>query len=396
MQNKFELILSDISTRSKLLKTIQEGESPDEIKQNMIAVFRPLFDNKKNLEDLVLSTLVAEFHGLLILSKTEYFDYFWDCLNTYKRAKLIEPDLSFEGIAIFEEKMTEAVNKFWSMYLLQEDLRELGDEELLFECFSKIGEITEGLTKPFLKSLLYQVKITIGEKPDHKKIESLSLGQLTDELMRKSGYPELFTPKPKNLKLHEWRNISSHHSASIENSIITCKYGQNNQKIVKLTKPEMIQTCENLFFIVDTIKLAQKIFSVDNIYEIQKFEERWANGRTRMETSFQQLALGMMTQGFEIKKFDFDKHKTCVKIFDVLKVKSDESIKRVAHSSQFIFCFWTLTSSDEVNIEYENEFGKFLLSGSGSNCQKLEKENITLSEFINKIEITDLLSGKRY
>jgi hypothetical protein len=139
----------------------------------MIAAFHPFFDNKKNLDELVLCTLVGEFHSLLILSKTEYFDYFWDCLNTYKRAKLIDPELSFEGIAIFEEQMTEAVGRFWSIYFLQEDLRELDDDELLFECIGKMGEITEGLTKPFLKSLLYQVKITIGEKPDYKKIDAL-------------------------------------------------------------------------------------------------------------------------------------------------------------------------------------------------------------------------------
>lgn len=375
---------------------VQEGKSPDEIKQNLVTAFNPFFDNKQNLEDLVLYNLVGEFHSLLILSKTEYFDHFWDCLNTYKRAKLIDPDISFEGIAIFEEQMSEAVGRFWSVYFLQEDLRELGDEELLFECICKIGEICEGLTKPFLRSLLFQVKITIGEKPDHKKIEALSLGKLTEELIRESGYPELFIPKPKNLKLHDWRNIAYHHSASIENSIITCKYGENNKKTVKLTKSELIQTCENLFFIFNTIKLAQKIFSIDNIYEIEKFEKHWKNGHIRKETEFQQLALGMMTQGFEIKNFNFDNKKTNVTIFDVTTIKGNNLIKRVAHVSQFLFYFWTITNSTEIDIEYENTARKFLITVKGSECQNLEREILTLAEFIDKVEIIDLLSGEKF
>jgi hypothetical protein len=67
----------------------------------------------------------------------------------------------------------------------------------------------------------------------------------------------------------------------------------------------------------------------------------------------------------------------------------------MAHVSQFIFYFWSITGSKEINIEFENESKKFLISANGSNCQNLERQNITLPEFINRIEITNLLTGEK-
>jgi hypothetical protein len=394
MPSNFDKILSDLSKRSNLLKIIQEGKKPDEIKDVMVCAFNPFFENKQNLEDLVISNLVGDYHEILILSKTDYFIFFQECLYTYKRAKLIEPELCFEGIALFEKQMNEATGRFWSVYLFQKDLCELEDDDFLFECIEKIGELCEGIAKPFLKSLFFQVKISIGEKPDFKKIELMSFGKLVNELVNKSGYPELFCPRPKKVRLHDWRNISYHHSATIKDSIITCTYGEENQKVIKLSKRELVQTCENIFLIFKTIKLALKIFAIDNIREIKKFEKHWVDASIRKEIEFQELALAMMSQGFEISKFDFNKNETSVKVIDVTDVEKENIIIRVAHSSQFLILFWLFTKSDVIKIEYQNKKHLFLISVAGSDCQNAHDGVLASPDFITKINIVDFVTGQ--
>ncbi len=395
MPDNFDQLLSDLSKQSNLLNIIQLGRSPEEIKTQMLLVLDPYFSNKKNLIDLIIPCLVGDFHEFLKISETSYFVYFQDCLTTFNRAKLLDPDHCFEGIANFELQMNNAVGIYWSVYFSHRDFFDLSDEDFLYNALLKIGELCEAILKPFLKFLLYQVKITVGETSNFEQINNMSLGDTIDELIKDSGYPEFFRPEPKKIKLNDWRNIAYHHSANIRDSLITCKYGRNNCKSITLSKGEMISTINNILFTLQSIKLSCKFFSVDNIYEIAKLEKHWKDEHIRTEVEFLGVALGMMTQGFKINSFNFDKEQTNVSIIDVTEINEDSVlIQRVAHASQFLIYFWLFTKSDMIKIQYNYKDASYLLSVSGVDCKKASDDTLTLSEYVATIRIKDLVTGR--
>ena len=71
-------------------------------------------------------------------------------------------------------------------------------EEFLHESLRNIGDIIEGLTKPYLKALLHQIKIMKGIKTSIKEIDSLDLGTIIRELIQTSGYAGLLGCTPKS------------------------------------------------------------------------------------------------------------------------------------------------------------------------------------------------------
>jgi len=92
------------------------------------------------------------------------------------------------------------------------------------ECLRNIGDLTEGLIKPYLKVLLRQIKIGDGIEGLVENINTLDLGQIVNELIQ-NDYTDLLVPAPWNIRLNQWRNIAYHHSAKIVDNKIVCWYG---------------------------------------------------------------------------------------------------------------------------------------------------------------------------
>lgn len=390
MPDNFSRILIAVSERSNIIKNMETGKSPEDLKNAIIDTFYPFFENKNNLKKSASTLLISDFHEFLIIRKTDFYPFFLSCLDTYKRAKLLESNLCIEGITLFEPQMTEATGRFWSVFFSQQDLNHLSDDDYLFECLKNIGSIIEGISKPFLKSLLFQIKITIGEKPNFKEIDDMSLGDVIVNLINNSGYPELFFPKPKKIRLNHWRNISYHHTASINKSIITCIYGSKKKYSISLTKKELAETVINILFILRTIRLANNIFSTDNIQDLLKHSQD-SPSEGRKEIEFENYVLAIMAQGFHVIDFSYDENKTLVKIRDVLEKEEDD--RRIARACMFLVAFWLLTNSKTIEIECQIKHQNFLLSIDGSDCQKLDSGEFTISNYLDKIKIVSI--GKK-
>lgn len=145
---KYERIIST-TNESPLLKMIELGLKPQEIKEAVIKSLEPYFDNKEILEQFAIEALVPESINLLKLKKDKwFFEIFKKCLFTYRSAKNKDPQSCFESFALWQSRISRSISKFWSVLHLELNKNVLDIEEFFHECLRNIGDIIEGLTKP--------------------------------------------------------------------------------------------------------------------------------------------------------------------------------------------------------------------------------------------------------
>jgi len=389
---KYERIISTIKEESPLLKMIQQGIKLEKIKEAVIASLEPYFDNKNVLEEFAIEVLIPESINLLKLQKDKwFFEMFKKCLSTYRLAKSRDPQSCFESCALWQPQILQSLSKYWSVLHLEQNKNILEIEEFLHESLRNIGDIIEGLTKPYLKALLHQIKITKGIKTSIKEIDSLDLGTIIRELIQTSGYAGLFMPPPWKIRLNQWRNIAYHHTAKVENNKIICWYGKApNTKKIQLSRNELLQVVHTIFNVHKALKLAYTLFFVDNIKEINKFSPF---AEVRNEAKFLNFAAGLASQGFEIIEYKKNTDEAKIVVRDISNLDPD---KRRFHASQFLFPLWLITRSKKVIVEYweKDDTPNLLVSIDSTICEKIyngELEPLTLAKIM---EIVDLKSKK--
>jgi hypothetical protein len=389
---KYERVISIIKEESPLLKMIESGLTPEEIKEAIIKLLEPYFDNKDVLEQLAIEALVPESINLLKLQKDKwFFGMFEKCLATYRLAKSKDPQSCFKSCALWQPQILQSLSEYWSVLYLEVDKSNLEIEELLHECLGNIGDIIEGLIKPYLKTLLHQIMIANVIKTVLGDIDSLTLGTIVSELIQKSGYGDLFMPPPWNIKLNQWRDIAYHHSAKIENSEIICWYGKTpNIKEVKLSKRELLQVVQTAFNVYMAIRLAHTLFFIDNLKEINRYSP---TVEVRDEAEFINFATGLESQGFEIIDFKKDSDEAKLVVKDVSNLDPDQ---RRFHASQFLFPLWLLTKAKHVVIEYREKENtpNLLVSVNSTVCEKIYNKELEPMTLANKMEMVDLKTNK--
>jgi len=393
---KYERIISAIKEENPLLKMIQLGLKPKEIKEAVIESLEFYFDNKDILDQFAIKTLVPESINLLKLQKDNWlFSMFEKCLTTYRLAKSKNPQSCFESLALWQSQILRSLSKYWSVLYLEVDKSNLEFEEFLHECLRNIGDIIEGLTKPYLKALLHQTRIANRIKIVLGDIDSLDLGAIVNDLIQKSGYADLFMPPPWNITLNQWRNIAYHHTAKIENSEIICWYGRSpNIKEIRLSGSELLQVVQTVSDIYRAIKLAHTLFFVDNLKEINRFFPPVdVDVDVRDEAKFLNFATGLASQGFEIADYKVNADEAKLVVKDVSALNPDQ---RRFHASQFLFPLWVLTMSKSVIVEYreKDDTPNLLVSANSSECKKIYNGELKLSSLAKIMYMVDLKTKK--
>ena len=388
----YERIISAIREESPLFKMIQMGVKPKEIKEAVVESLEPYFDNRDILEQLAIKVLVPESINLLRIQKDKWlFEMFEKCLSTYHSAKTKDQQSCFKACALWQPYIVHSISEYWSVLHLEVPKNDLGIEEFLHECLRNIGDIIEGVTKPYLKVLLHQVRIVNGIKTALEEINALDLGTIVNELVSKSGYGDLFMPPPQNIRLNQWRNIAYHHTAKIENGDIICWYGKTpNIKEVRLSRDELLQAVQTLVNIYGVLRLAYTLFCIDNLNEIDEYSPA---GEVRDEAVFVNFAAALASQGFEI--VDYNKNPDCTKLVvkDVSNLNPDE---RRFHASQFLLPLWVITHSKRVIIEYREKDNtpNFQVSANSDICEKIYEGELELPSLAETMDMTDLKAKK--
>lgn len=389
---KYERIIASIKEESPLLKMIESGLKPEEVKEAVIESLEPYFDNKDILEQLAIEALVPESLNLLKLQKDNwFFGMFEKCLATYRSAKSKDPQSCLESCALWQPQILQSLSKYWSVLHLEVDKSNLEIEEFLHECLRNIGDTIEGLTKPYLKALLHQIRIANGAKTVLGNIDSLELGIIVSELIQKSGYGALFMPPPWNIALNQWRNIAYHNTAKIENNEIICWYGKApNIKEIRLSRSELLQVVQTAFNVYMTIKLARTLFFIDNVKEINRLSPPV---EVRDEAEFLNFATGLASQGFEVVEFKKNTDETRLVVKDVSNLNPDQ---RRFHASQFLFPLWLFTNAKHVTVEYreKNNTPNLLISVNSSICEKIYNQELEPLALARMMKMVDLKTNK--
>lgn len=388
----YERIISAIKEGSPLLKMIELGVKPEEIKEAVIESLEPYFDNKDILEQLAIKLLVPESISLLKIQKDKWlFDMFEKCFFTYRSAKTKDQQSCLKSCALWQPYIAHSTSEYWSVLHLEVPKGDLGIGEFLHECLRNIGDIIEGVTKPYLKVLLHQVRIANGIKTALEDIDSLDLGAIVNELVEKSGYATLFMPPPRNIRLNQWRNIAYHHTAKIENSEIICWYGKTpNIKEVRLSREELLQVVQAAVNIYAVLRLAYTLFYIDHLNEI---DECSLSGEVRDEAVFVNFAAGLASQGFEVVEYKKNPDDAKLVVKDISNLNPD---KRRFHASQFLLPLWVITHSNRVIVEYREKDNtpNFLVSANSDVCEKIYEGELELLDLAKIMGMTDLKTEK--
>lgn len=392
--NKYEKIIANVRDNTSFLQMIKQGVKPHEIKETIIKLLWPYFENKATLERVAIDHLVCD--GVLFVKVRKdkfFFEKFEECLATYHSSKLEDPKSCFAACALWFDDICESESKFWNVVHLEVDKCNLELEESVHECLKNIGEIIEGLAKPYLKVLLAQNRIARRKKKSTESIDTLKLGQILNELIEKSGYSELFIPPPWKISLSQWRNIAYHHSVKIKDGRIVCWWGRKpNIKIIELTKKEMIEVVSKIFKAFEVLKLAHTLFFVDNGESICALDID-SSKEPRKESELLNFTVGLASQGFELVEFNRTLDEAKVVVKDVSDLDLNQ---RRAHASQFLFPMWLSTRSNKILLEYRKKDNKpdLLMSIDSKTCEKINNGDLEPLALAERFGIVNLKTGK--
>lgn len=383
-------ILRAIKEDGLLYKAIEHGVKPVEIKNAIIEIFDPYFCNKQILEKFSIEILVPELISFLKIKEEKWlFTIFEKYYKKFEEAKRADKEKCFESFSFWHQEILDSNYRFWSIYNLQFDKNLLPDAEKIFECFRNIGDIIEGLIKPYLKNLLCQVRLINDTATSFHEIRNLDLGKIVTELMRTIDFSELFIPPPLKLKINQWRNIAYHHTYKVVNDTITLWYGKGvNKKEITIPINNIMVITETIYNYFKLHKLAYVIFFVDNIEDIKKYLPN-EETEQRFEELFVNIASGIASQGFEITNLDKNPDESKLIVKDLTK---NNSVERCVHASQFLYSLWLMTKSNKLIVEYRENDGspKVLFKINSDICEKVHGGEIEFSDIGGKMEIVIL------
>ena len=199
-----------IASTSPILKLIEQGFTPEDIKEGVIESLNPFFKNKELLKTFAINQLIAESITLeKIKEDGRFIDVLKQSLLIYRLAKEKEPASCYESIALLESSISQSQSKFWSMLNLEVDKSKLTLHEFLHECLRNIGDFVEELAKPYLQSLLLQVRINEKKRNLLNNVDQIDLGDVIDELIRKTQFNDFFSPRALEYPLESMEEYSS-------------------------------------------------------------------------------------------------------------------------------------------------------------------------------------------
>lgn len=370
---------------------MESGMSPDEMKQSIVGVLEPFFHNQDILAEMALGALVSEAVNVAKLQNDDWaYDMFQHCLDVHRAAYSKSNDASLAASASWEEAIWHGLSTYWCAFHLEVPKDNLELDVFTFEAFRNIGALIESSIQPLLRALLHQIRIRDGIADADARLTKMDLGVVVNELIRTSGFADLFVPPPWNVQLNQWRNIAQHHSASVEDTVIVCKYG-NEPRIreIRLTRDDLAAVAYRLFGIFDALKTARTLFLVDNIRAARHFLPNLA---LRPEMSILNFASIVATQGFEV----VDMAVTDDEALAILKDVTDrDPYARRIHASQYVYQLWVHTKKPRLKIEYrEKDNTRSLLAIAwAEDCERIDRAELEFGQLANLTELRDLKSG---
>jgi hypothetical protein len=385
-------LLQSIRKYSNYLSALEQGVSPDDVKQSIISILAPYFENAQVLDELAIIVLAPEAVSVSKLQHDKWaLDMFSNVLEDYRKALAINKKHCLDTCARWEEKIGHGTSEYVSSFLLEVDKEELPLREFRYEVFRNIGGIIEASIQPLLRELLIQVRLRRGKTNPDAGVDTMDLGLVVGELFDTSGYPELFAPPPWNIRLNQWRNMAQHHKTRVEKMEIIGTYGiGSNEHEVRFTRGELFNALMKIHSVLAAVRTARSLFYIDNIEEMRL---RVTKTDVRPEQLMFQMAVSFATQGYELQEFSQDEDSVNAVLVDV--TESPTRI-RLAHFSQFVFPIWRYFPSKIISAQLLDKNGTLLLTvtARGEDCEAVSKGEIQFSTLAERVDFILTNEGK--
>ena len=386
---KYGKLLSSIREYTCLFDAFESGATPDDIKQGIVELLSPYFTNQTLLEKMAVNILIGDAIEFVRLAQNRVaFELFEYALQVHQQSKVRDIDECLRAYAGQLPVVYEGLSVYWSQLHLERDKDMLDLPEFVQECLRNIGSVIEGAMKPVVGGLLHQARIARGERPKLQAIHALSLGDIVDELMRSNTNPSIFAPR--GVRVNQWRNIAQHFSARIEGDEIICHYGRpGSERKIRLTRSELIAVAKHIHDLFACLRLANRLFFIDNLDEIHARGLMPPHIKIRPEMYILNFVTALASQGFEVIGFQHDDSGAVAHIKDVSTLDPNE---RGFHTVQFAGVLWRYTHAPAVTIEYYERDGvpNFRTRARRELFERIEREGLPPSTLAEEAELTDL------
>lgn len=366
----------------------ENGYNPDSIKKLIINDFAKYFDDKNNLIKHSINSMSTVWLSYLSLGHESHLVKKLDNIVALLKASLkLDYNKTIQCYVIWSKEIYGTIDKFWSIKNLQVDTSDLPIEDAVESLFQMIGQLIEGLMKPYIK-FIYNIDEIVNQKViSNETIDGYDLGKLITDLSNSSNSLLI---QPLNVKLNQWRNIAYHHKYIVEKEKIKCVYGKPDKpKELTLNRKKLLEVARIINSFLKILKIAEAIFVFDNLTAIQKLnaDSKDKNKKFRDESYLIDFYSAIGSQGFLIKDLVIERGQSLLVVQDLL---NEDPIKRGIHSSQFLHGLWLFSKTDITAIEYRQADGKsYLMSRILSKfLKRLENGRFKLENLAKYVEFS--------
>jgi hypothetical protein len=392
--DKFQKLLTSVKDKTSLYKAFNDGFTPDDVKAGVVEILSPYFSNKSILDKMAVNYLMADVIEYVRLSGIEVpFQAFEYSYSVHLASKAKNEISCITACAEWLSDIYDGLSVFWSQAHLELDKTDLDIEEFLHECLINIGSIIEGAINPILRELLHQNRIERSKETTSDIIRKLDFGNVVNELYEFSPNKEIFSPG--GIRLNQWRNIAYHHKAKVHENEIICFIGKvGKEQTVNFSRNQFYDAIKLLYDIFSSFKLANSLFTTDNIETIDSNNLFPANLKIRTEMNVLNIVVSMASQGFEVIEYISDKKNAKLVIRDI--TDQDPNSRRF-HTVQFVGILWQYTHANSVTVEYleKNGTANFRTTAHSELFERIERDGLPRVTLAEEAELTDLKCDRR-
>jgi hypothetical protein len=384
---KFKKTIADFESHNPLPIFFEHGYTPDSIKKEIIASFSEFFENKANLSVHAIDGLATTWVAYLTSLKIKGFKTRLKEFSSFSKSAFSKNEsLALAAYFDWADLLTEATNKYWSVKNLSQDTDLLCLEDMVEATFQTLGQLIEGLIKPYIKFYYQLFSITSGSPVGKSALDSFDLGKTVKSLSELSN---TILINPLNVSLNQWRNIAYHHNYIVEADKIVCSYGSpNNPKKIILSRKKLKDVVISIYSFYKILKVEETILIYDNLQKIQRSlpNRDIPIVPLRDESHLISLYSSISTQGFLVKDLVINNEKTSLTVQELL---DEDPLERGIHSSQFLHVIWGFSKTKIIEVIYKkNDESTYLISTI---------TNKTLEKFDEgKLQMTDLVKQTNF
>ncbi len=371
----------------------EQGYSSGDVKETVIQVLRPFFDNDNSLDQYACyGQLLSIFEFFIRYHyQSEFEQGVKLVLDCYKRANQNCNQELWNIISSFYLAIAEDDNKMWSVRHSELDLHNDDMYEKMIQIFQRIGNVLEISVKHIIQEIYALICLQDKGYVDYDKIKKQDFGVVINNVLTKGFLQIVLITNPCGMKLSDWRNIAYHHTYSLDsNGNIICIYGKENKKTIVMSMQELESYLHKIIRAANALYVGRCIFLFDYIENMPNNSEL-EKVRVRQNLFYEQFEVGLLSQAFKLENVELSEAKIEIDIHDLSA--EPEFIDRIIHCSQLLFNTWYIWKRDKVVINYFAKTGKKLgcVFVEGEVCQEIfegkkEMEYLAKKFYIKKFE----------